>query len=458
MREIEFINLRGRFAIVSVVLVLASLGYLIGPGIKRSVDFEGGTKLTVDFVEKLAIGEVREAVDAVEPGAAIVALEVDSGSEFTIKIKRAEDADSADGSGLGLERQTRLESAFASLGDDDAQILSLIGSLSEQDLAQRLNASNLLNVQGTDQERQVAHASLATTIKSSIEGATSLLDLAEKAQPDNPVELAVGLKITFPAINRVTADLLGQILVRDDPLARGIGSSYDDVVSAITDARRSAGDFLPDLDAAAAAVSGEDGTVLGEYLKSHFITGSYKIVANESFSASIAAELLANAWTAVILALLGILIYIALRFQWGYAVASVVALAHDVIISLGFFAVMGGELSNPVVAAFLTIVGYSLNDTIVVFDRIRDNINATKRPDMPRLMNQSINQTLSRTIVTSLTTFFVVGVIYFFSGNETLRDFSLPLIIGIIVGTYSSIFVASPTLLLWHSKVKHVNV
>jgi len=216
-------------------------------------------------------------------------------------------------------------------------------------------------------------------------------------------------------------------------------------------------EFLATLDAAIAA-TGQYSDQLDAYMKKTFISGSYKIVANESFSASIAAELLANAWTAVILALLGILIYIAMRFQWGYAIASVVALAHDVIIALGLFAIMGGELSNPVVAAFLTIVGYSLNDTIVVFDRIRDNINASKRPDMAQLMNRSINQTLSRTVVTSLTTFFVVAVIYWFSGNDTLRDFSLPLLIGIVVGTYSSIFVASPTVLLWHNRVKHINV
>ncbi len=457
MREIEFIKVRGKFAILSVILVTASLAWLIGPGVKRSVDFEGGTKLTVAFAEVLPIGDIRGAVDRVEPGAAIVAMDRGSGSEFSVKIKRAEDADKEDGSGLGLERQTNLESAFASLGNDDVELLALLSSLTPEDLAQRLNAANLLNVQGTDLERRQQHDDLATRVKASLEGATSLLDLAAKVQPDAPVNLAVGLKISFPAMNRVTADLLGQILVRDNPLGRPVDSGYGDVVDAIIKQRIAGNDFLPDLDTAIAA-TGDNAETLKSYIETHFINGSYKIVANESFSASIAAELLANAWTAVILALFGILIYIALRFQWGYAISSVIALAHDVIISLGFFAILGGELSNPVVAAFLTIVGYSLNDTIVVFDRIRDNINATKRPEMASLMNRSINQTLSRTIVTSLTTFFVVAVIYWFSGNETLRDFSLPLLIGIVVGTYSSIFVASPSLLLWHQKVKHINV
>ena len=124
-------------------------------------------------------------------------------------------------------------------------------------------------------------------------------------------------------------------------------------------------------------------------------------------------------------------------------------------IALGAFSLVGLELSNPVVAAFLTIVGYSLNDTIVVFDRIRDNLHSERKPDVAETLNRSINETLSRTLVTSLTTLLVVIVIYV-GANVTLSDFAFPLLIGIIVGTYSSIFVASPCLLVWHNRFKSI--
>ncbi|MDJ0839897.1 MAG: protein translocase subunit SecF [Acidobacteriota bacterium] len=455
MKEIKFMDARGRFGIVSIILVLISLGYLIGPGIAKGVDFEGGSKLTVSFQNKISIGQLRDVIRDVEEGSTIVELPRDEGvpgSEFTIKIPRAEKNEEGEDTGLSIARVVALEAAFASLGNDEAEMKALLTQISEQELADRLNDVNLLKVTGTDSEKTSKHQALAAALKSNVEASTSLSDLGARAWPEDALRVVVGLQTNFPAINRTTADLLGEILRRDNPLNRDEGASYEDVADAVVKAREANTDYLPNLDAAASAA----GEGLGDYFKKNYIVGSYNIIANESFSASIAAELLSDAWTAVIMALLGILLYVGMRFQWGYAVASVVALTHDVIISLGFFAILGGELSNPVVAAFLTIVGYSLNDTIVVFDRIRDNLNITKHPVLKNLMNKSINQTLSRTMVTSITTFFVVAVIYFFSGNETLRDFSLPLIIGIVVGTYSSIFVASPTLLMWHEKLKPI--
>ena len=121
---------------------------------------------------------------------------------------------------------------------------------------------------------------------------------------------------------------------------------------------------------------------------------------------------------------------------------AIAAIAHDVTITLGIFSILGYEISLPVVAAFLTIVGYSLNDTIVIFDRIRENLKTIKKDSIIDTVNKSINESLSRTIVTSLTTFFVVLILYFF-GGEVIRYFSFALIIGVLVGTYSSIFVAS---------------
>ena len=136
------------------------------------------------------------------------------------------------------------------------------------------------------------------------------------------------------------------------------------------------------------------------------------------------------------------MIYISFRFEFIFAIGAIAAIAHDVIITLGIFSILGYEISLPIVAAFLTIVGYSLNDTIVIFDRIRENMKTRKNNPVAATVNKSINESLSRTIVTSLTTLMVVITLYIF-GGEVIHYFSFALIIGVLVGTYSSIFVAS---------------
>jgi preprotein translocase SecF subunit len=165
----------------------------------------------------------------------------------------------------------------------------------------------------------------------------------------------------------------------------------------------------------------------------------------------IGSELAKRAVLAVCIALLAILIYIAWRFEFRFAVAAVVTLFHDVLVTLGLFSLTGREISLAVIAAFLTIVGYSLNDTIVVFDRIREDLRKYHRKRYDEVVNASINETLSRTVITSLTTLLVV-LFLFFLGGEVLRDFSFALLVGVIVGTYSSIFVASPILVEWNRR------
>ncbi|GJL83087.1 MAG: protein-export membrane protein SecF [marine bacterium B5-7] len=157
-------------------------------------------------------------------------------------------------------------------------------------------------------------------------------------------------------------------------------------------------------------------------------------------------ELAEQGGLAMIYALIGILIYVAWRFEWRFALASVIALIHDVLFTLGVFSLFQLEFSLPVLAAFLAVIGYSLNDTIVVFDRIRENFRKMRKGDTVTIMNNSINQTLSRTILTSMTTLVVILALLLV-GGEAIRGFSTALFIGILVGTYSSIFVASPAVL-----------
>ena len=174
--------------------------------------------------------------------------------------------------------------------------------------------------------------------------------------------------------------------------------------------------------------------------------GNDFILSIEKVGPKIGAELRGDAIMAVVSALLLILVYITIRFELKYAVGAIAALAHDVLVTLGIFSLFGYEISLAVIAAFLTIVGYSLNDTIVIFDRVRENARLLKKSALISVINQSINDSLSRTIVTSLTTFFVVLILFVF-GGEVLHTFSFAMIVGVIVGTYSSIFVASPVVL-----------
>ncbi|HID38660.1 MAG TPA: protein translocase subunit SecF [Calditrichaeota bacterium] len=173
----------------------------------------------------------------------------------------------------------------------------------------------------------------------------------------------------------------------------------------------------------------------------------------EKVGPKIGHELIIQALWAIFWSMVLILIYVMWRFEFKFSIGAIVALMHDVTITIGIFSLMDIEISSPIIAAVLTIVGYSLNDTIVVYDRIRENLKGFKKvvPDLSGLVNKSINETLSRTIITSGTTFIVVLVLYFF-GGEVLRTFAFALLIGIVVGTYSSIFIASPIVVDWKTK------
>ncbi len=174
--------------------------------------------------------------------------------------------------------------------------------------------------------------------------------------------------------------------------------------------------------------------------------GAFAIRGVEVVGPKIGGELQWQAIKATLFALAGMLIYIAFRFEWVYGIAAVVAVFHDVFITIGLFSLFGREIELTVVAALLTLVGYSMNDTIVIFDRVRENRKLTKRFNLVELLNLSINQTLSRTLLTSGLTLIAVLCLFIF-GGEVLRGFSFALVVGVLVGTYSSIFVASPVLL-----------
>ena len=174
------------------------------------------------------------------------------------------------------------------------------------------------------------------------------------------------------------------------------------------------------------------------------------ILSIEKVGPKIGSELSNKAILAIISALGLILFYISIRFEFNFALSAIAALAHDVFVTVGIFSIMGYEISLPIIAAFLTIVGYSLNDTIVIFDRIRENVKSMKRLTYTQVVDHSINDSLSRTIITSVTTFIVVLVLWLF-GGAVINLFAFAMMIGVIVGTYSSIFVACPLVVRLHA-------
>jgi preprotein translocase subunit SecF len=183
---------------------------------------------------------------------------------------------------------------------------------------------------------------------------------------------------------------------------------------------------------------------------------AYEIIGTDAVGAVAGAQLRNKAIAVTLAALVGILVYIAVRFEWTYGAAAVIAVFHDVLVTLGFFSIFQWEVSLTVIAALLTLVGFSVNDTIVVFDRIRENRRLHRRDSLYKVTNDSINQTLSRTVITSGLVFLSVLAMVIF-GGEVLRGFSLALLIGITFGTYSSIAIASPIMVWWEGRLEKAN-
>jgi preprotein translocase subunit SecF len=264
------------------------------------------------------------------------------------------------------------------------------------------------------------------------------------------------LRTTFGApggkldLNNSSAQQLADRL-RDPLLRASVALSeqqLQDLVKAIEDYRASKGGILNSLDDLS-QVKGVTPPILAA-LKQECSLGPFTILSAEMVGPKVGRDLRRQAIQATLYALAAMLVYIAFRFEWIYGVAAVVAVFHDTIITIGLFSLFNKEISLTVVAALLTLVGYSMNDTIVVFDRIRENLKLLRRESLENLINISVNQTLSRTILTSGLTLLTALSLWLF-GGQVLNGFSLALVIGILIGTYSSVFVASPILVFWQN-------
>ncbi len=303
------------------------------------------------------------------------------------------------------------------------------------------------------------------TIQEFEEGSNEILVRTPRIEEGEPLDVSVAaVTAAFRALdgdaesehdlNMIARDQLLELLLASNPLQLDLTAelesardTYQAQVQLVLDAKRIVGLFTEwDQLAAAGLVDS-----VFESLQSSARLGGFTILDSESVSPQVGDDLRRRTIQAVIWALFGMLAYISYRFEFKFGIAAVVALLHDVLLVLGAFVIAGREFNLPVVAAFLTIVGYSLNDTVVVFDRVRENGTVLRRTSLYERFNISLNQTLSRTVLTSTTTLIVVATLFLY-GGPVINDFSFALLVGVLVGTYSSLFVASPVVYEWQAR------
>jgi preprotein translocase subunit SecF len=319
----------------------------------------------------------------------------------------------------------KLRSSLASQGLGNTEIQGI------SDIANANSNEVLIFVEGKGQEEQDLDASRAKVLNA----LSTTYGVASSAKLD---------------FNSATPSSLSSLLVQKDPLFLSVnaGDRYTQLAKKLLDYRdKNANGVLTNFDELS-KVDGVTPPILAS-VKDACALGPFAIRNVEIVGPKVGGELRTQAILVTLYALGGMLVYIAFRFQWVYGAAAVLAVFHDVLITLGFFSLLRFEISLTVIAALLTLVGYSMNDTIVIFDRIRENNRLLRKESFADVVNKSINQTLSRTILTSGLTFLTVLVL-FLMGGQVLRAFSFALVVGIVVGTYSSFGIAAPLVVAWN--------
>ena len=387
---IDFVKPRWIFASISGVAVIASwILFFVYPGPQWGIDFEGGTEIHVQFnVEQDPI------TDEIKPVAEPQPISVDQIREVLAELKVGDDAVQSIGPDQNQEYQIRIKDTTSGSEEGQQEVMELLRAYY---------------------------------------GADSV------GEPR--VEAEVGTRMTIPFVGLEKAPTLEEVsTVLESMEGVRVGES------------RERGEVTVTLPGVADVITAE----MAKALDAEFV-----VLASDSVGPKVGGDLATQGFVAIVITLGLVLVYIAFRFDIGFAPGAVLALLHDVSLTAGVFVLIGLEINLAIVGALLTIVGYSLNDTIVIYDRIRENQDRYRRKDMPELINVSINETMARTLATSVTTFLAILPFLIF-GGETLQSFfpSLPsagdviwafafaMLLGIVFGTYSTIYVASPTILV----------
>ncbi len=420
--NIDFMGNRKKFLALSVIVVLSCVLSLVVQGLNLGIDFAGGTKLIVAFDEGSEIDrdELKTAVGALvaaktgEEGTQVEVQDFDTGTESVEPFKRY-------------------------------VVYTEITSLVTQE--KRTEIADLMKnkLSGIDTVDFIEDGENKFFVKYKEDGTVSAREeeivalLGEMGYKPGSIDLESDIERQMDLQYFETRTLVEQD-VAAGTASRGLAKEWEEYQTEKATALQTAvdRDFTVRIQEFKADLESELGTVFGANFK--------QIESSTSVSASVGKDLLNNGLVAIVYALIGILLYIGLRFDFRYSPGAVVALAHDSLITVGLFSILQVKFSQPIIAAILTIIGYSLNDTIVVFDRIRENVLKMRGRDLELVINRSLNETLSRTVLTSLTTLLVISCILILGGG-LIKDFAFALLIGVLVGTYSSVFVASPVVI-----------
>ncbi|HUT79328.1 MAG TPA: protein translocase subunit SecF [Polyangia bacterium] len=386
----DFMGKRRAFITLSLVVVLASLVAMFAIGPKFGIDFMGGTEIQIDFEQTVGTGEIRATMDKLGfPGAEVVSFGAHA-SEYLIRLQAI--------SPVSDEQAVKAQAAIGqALGDNAINRFEL--SQGGDKLSMRLARQ----VEIPDLERAVAAAGLV------LGSAEQQVQAPSKSEDEPAVEESSkrceSVTCTWP--------------FQDTQI-------YEVNLKGVAD------------------------RVMDGLRQEPWGAGAVKM-RSEWVGPKVGQQLRVAGVSSIVYALLFIMLYVAVRFDLRFAPGGVVALIHDVIITMGIFTLARVEVTLATIAALLTIIGYSLNDTIVVFDRIRENLGRVRERSLVAVINQSVNETLSRTLLTSLTTLLVVAVLLIVGWKTTIRDFAFALLVGVLVGTYSTIFIASP-IVVWIDK------
>lgn len=467
--KIDWIAAKKYFIGVTIILLIVGAISVELKSFNLGVDFTGGTIMTVRFKEPHSAEQVRD----------VLGKDMDT-SKVTIQSDRTHPNDMLiRAPQLGNEATTRVDEtkrqvikalqAINPSGDASGGKVN-INTIDADGIEQELRLSDPLGIDkmsfsGPNPYAQVGSQVIALRdsqdkgFMSDISQVDSLqftlkdMQAGYSLDADKQAKLKDSLKKTFYA-GKVDLNLAGEseisnALQRIDPLKIGgqasASDTYAKAAAAIRQFKTQRNGIINGLNELQLKDVSAD---LLQKMDPYFMAGNWAVISADIVGPQVGADLRDRAIYVTLAALAGMLVYIAFRFEWIYGVAAVLAVFHDVMITLGVFSLLGQEIGLTVVAALLTLVGYSMNDTIVVFDRIRENLRLRRRDNLVQITNDSINQTLSRTIITSGLTFISVLSILLF-GGQVLRGFALALTIGIVIGTYSSIAVASPIMLWW---------
>ena len=454
--QINWIKSKRLFIPITVFLLLLGAISVQTRGFNLGVDFTGGTLMTVRFKNPTTPEQIRSVLSSVGEDTTKITIQnvTSRTNEFQIRAPQ---------SGNEFQDKRRIVRAL--------QKISPAGDIS----AGKVNG-NSINAEGIEQElRQSDPLGINDQLFAGphpyLQVGQQIIDFRDRQNKGfiQDINALQGLNLSVSNMdgfdqNKVQAELMNHLyagkvdlnlvstaeiedaLARIDPMSTGSLDVYSKAGKAIGKYRNDRDGVLSNL---SEIQSPDVPPELLEKMEPYFTTGGFAVISADIVGPQVGEELRSRAIYVTLAALAGMLIYIAFRFEWIYGVAAVVAVFHDVLVTLGIFSLIQEEITLTVIAALLTLVGFSMNDTIVIFDRIRENMRLRRRDSLTQITNDSINQTLSRTIITSGLTFLSVVAILLF-GGEVLRGFSLALTVGIIFGTFSSVAIASPIMLWWN--------